>query len=40
MKKAISESDVEELVLSIMESFGYEIARGDRESICRVEGWR
>lgn len=31
MKKAISESDVEEFVLSILENLGYEIARGDRE---------
>lgn len=31
MKKAISESDVEELALSIIQSLGYEIARGDKE---------
>lgn len=31
MKKAISESDVEELVLSIMESLGYDVVGGDRE---------
>jgi len=31
MKKAISESDVEEFALSVLENLGYEIARGDRE---------
>lgn len=31
MKKAISESDVEEFALSILENLGYEIARGDKE---------
>ncbi len=32
MKNAISESDLENLVLSVMESLGYEIARGDNEA--------
>jgi len=31
MKKAVSESDVEEFVLYVLENLGYEIARGDRE---------
>jgi len=31
MKKAISESDVEEFALSVLENLGYEIARGDKE---------
>jgi len=31
MKKAISESDVEEFVLSLFENLGYEIARGKKE---------
>jgi len=31
MKNIISESDVEEFVLSVLENLGYEIARGDRE---------
>jgi type I restriction enzyme R subunit len=31
MKKAISESDVEEFTLSILKNLGYEIARGDNE---------
>ncbi len=31
MKKVVSESDVEELVLSIMQNLGYEIVRGDKE---------
>jgi len=31
MKKSISESDVEQPVLTTMQSLGYEVARGDRE---------
>ena len=31
MKKVISESDVEEFVLSVLENLGYEIARGNKE---------
>lgn len=31
MRKAISESDVEENVLSILQNLGYEIVRGDNE---------
>ncbi len=31
MKKAISESDLEDFVISVMDSLGYEVIRNDRE---------